>query len=156
MTKLKKILRTVLLKSQSIKWYLTMQVRFKKEKKRSDGNGGTQPPWTLPCCLKSRWFGSLQDSNKKILTSFLKYQRQGSNWTLDNIGLTINVANLYEDQVSFRSQSNWGQTKQLLTYRIKMRSVSHGQSYQHYIQQGGTHNAYRSTHSMLKSWTLVI
>ena len=31
--KVKKILRTVLLKIQSVKWYLTMQVRFKKEKK---------------------------------------------------------------------------------------------------------------------------
>lgn len=28
---------------------------------------------------------SLKDSNKKTMTSFLEYQRQGSNWTLDKI-----------------------------------------------------------------------
>lgn len=34
---------------------------------------------------------SLEDSNKKILTSFLENQRKGSNWTLDKIiGHTVN------------------------------------------------------------------
>lgn len=56
--KVKKILRAVLLKRQSVKWYLTMQARFKKRKERSDGNGGTPFTWTLSCCLKSRRFGT--------------------------------------------------------------------------------------------------
>ena len=84
-----------------------MQVRFKKEKK--DQTETVEPNLHGRCHVALKVDDleqSLQDSNKKILTSFLKYQRQGSNWTLDNIGLTINVANLYEDQVSFRSQSN--------------------------------------------------
>ena len=157
--KVKKILRTVLLKRQSIKWYLIMQVRFKKEKK--DRTETVEPHFHGRCHVALKVDDleqSLQDSNKKIMTSFLEYQRQGSNWTLDKVmGLTINVAkykplrgsNFIPLPIKLRAK------KQLLTYRIKMRSVSNGQSYQHYTQQGGTHNAYRSTHSMLKSWTLV-
>lgn len=46
-----------MLKSQNVKWYLTMQVRFNKRKDRSDGNCGALFSWTLSYCLKSRGFG---------------------------------------------------------------------------------------------------
>lgn len=37
---------------------------------------------------------SIKDSSKTVMTSFLEYQRQGSNWTLDKIILlTLNIAN---------------------------------------------------------------
>lgn len=92
--KIKKILRVVLLKRQSVKWYLTMQARFKKEKK--DQTETVEPHFHGRCHVALKVDDleqSLQDSNKKIMTSFLEYQRQGSNWTLDKvIGLTLNVA----------------------------------------------------------------
>lgn len=52
------ILRAAMLKSRIVKWYLTMQVRFKKRKERSDGNCGALLSWRLSYCLKSRGFGS--------------------------------------------------------------------------------------------------
>lgn len=92
--KIKKILRAVLLKRQSVKWYLAMQARFKKEKK--DQTETTEPHFHGRCHIALKVDDleqSLQESIKKIMTSFLEYQRQGSNWTLDKvIGLTLNVA----------------------------------------------------------------
>ena len=83
-----------MLKRQSIKWYLIMQVRFKKEKK--DQTETVEPHFHGRCHVALKVDDleqSLQDSDKKIMTSFLEYQRQGSNWTLDKVmGLTINVA----------------------------------------------------------------
>jgi hypothetical protein len=89
-----KILRTVLMKRQNVKWYLTMQARFKKEKK--DQTEKVEPHFHGRChvALKAEDLEqSLRDSIKKIMTSFLEYQRQGSNWILDKVmGLTLNVA----------------------------------------------------------------
>lgn len=89
-----KILRTVLLKRQNVKWYLTLQARFKKEKK--DKMELVEPYFHGRCHIALKvedLVQSLRDSNKKIMTSFLEYQRQGSNWTLDKIiGLTLNIA----------------------------------------------------------------
>lgn len=71
-----------------------MQVRFKKEKK--DQTEMVEPYFHGRChiALKVEDFEqSIIDSNKKIMPSFLEYQRQGSNWTLDKIiGLTLNIA----------------------------------------------------------------
>ena len=92
--KVKKTLKAVLLKRQSVKWYLTMQVRFIKEKKDQTETVESHFHGRCHVALKLEDLEqSLQDSNKKIMTSFLEYQRQGSNWTLDKvIGLTLNVA----------------------------------------------------------------
>ena len=84
-----------MLKRQSIKWYLIMQVRFKKEKK--DQTETVEPHFHGRCHVALKVDDleqSLQDSDKKIMTSFLEYQRQGSNWTLDKVigGLTLNYA----------------------------------------------------------------
>jgi hypothetical protein len=71
-----------------------MQVRFTKEKK--DATETVEPYFHGKChvALKMEDLDkSLQESNKKIMTSFLEYQREGSNWTLDKvIELSLNVA----------------------------------------------------------------
>lgn len=71
-----------------------MQVRFKKEKK--DQTEIVEPYFHERCHIAIKVEAleqSIKDSNKKIMTSFLEYQRQGSNWTFDKIiGLTLNIA----------------------------------------------------------------
>lgn len=83
-----------MLKRRSVKWYLTMQARFKKEKK--DQTETVEPHFHGRChvALKVEYLEkSLQDSSKKTMTSFLDYPRQGSNWILNKVvGLTLNVA----------------------------------------------------------------
>lgn len=89
-----KILRAALLKRQNVKWYVTMQVRFKKEKKDQTKMVESYFHGRCHIALKIEDLEqSKKDSNKKIMTSFLLYQRQGSNRTIDKIiGLTLNIA----------------------------------------------------------------
>lgn len=71
------MLRAVLLKRKTVKWYLTMQARFIKEKKNQTET--VEPHFHGRChvALKVEDLEqSFQDSNKKIMTSFLEYQRQ--------------------------------------------------------------------------------
>ena len=68
--------------------------RFKKEKDQTETG---EPLFHGRCHVALKVDDleqSLQNSNKKIMTSFLDYQRQSSNWTLDKvtcIGLTLNI-----------------------------------------------------------------
>ena len=70
----------------SIKWYLSLQVQFSKPK--GDTKEQVSPHFRGNCqiSLKSANIEeNLQDSIKKIHSSFIEYQRQGSNWTLDKV-----------------------------------------------------------------------
>ena len=70
----------------SIKWYLSLQVQFSKPK--GDTKEQVSPHFRGNCqiSLKSADIEeNLQDSIKKIHSSFIEYQRQGSNWTLDKV-----------------------------------------------------------------------
>ena len=70
----------------SIKWYLSLQVQFSKP--NGDTKEQVSPHFRGNCqiSLKSADIEeNLQDSIKKIHSSFIEYQRQGSNWTLDKV-----------------------------------------------------------------------
>ena len=70
----------------SMKWYLSIQIYFSKPKRE------TMEQVTLHFCgncqiaLKAEDIDeNLQELIKKMYSSFLEYQRQGSNWSLDKI-----------------------------------------------------------------------
>ena len=77
-----------------VKWYLSIQVQFKKEKKEEIET--VEPHFRGNCqiALKPEDIQKgVEDSVKKIHTSFAEYQRQGSNWSLDHvINVTLNMA----------------------------------------------------------------
>ena len=78
------------LEKGSVKWFLSVQVCFKREDKTAE------PVFRGHCqiALKPDEIESgFQNSVPKIYKSFTEYQREGSNWTLDHvINLTLNVA----------------------------------------------------------------
>ena len=70
----------------SIKWYLSLQVQFSKPKGEITEQVSPRFRGNCQIFLKSADIEeSLQDSIKKIHSSFIVYQRQGSYWTLDKV-----------------------------------------------------------------------
>ena len=70
----------------SIKWYLSLQVQFSKPKGEITEQVSPHFRGNCQISLKSSDIEeSLQDSIRKIHSSFIEYQRQGSNWTLDKV-----------------------------------------------------------------------
>ena len=84
--KIRSILKEELKKRQRIKFYITMQVRLTKTK----GNQVElmEPFFHGRCHVllkKEDIEESIRESMKKIFTSFLEFQREGSNWSLDKL-----------------------------------------------------------------------
>ena len=70
----------------SVKWYLSIQVQFKKDK--NDRLETVEPHFRGKCQMAIKpedIADGFQESVKKIHTSFTEYQRQGSNWVLDHV-----------------------------------------------------------------------
>ena len=89
--KIRSLLREALKNRLRIKFYLTLQVRFNKIK--GDQVQTTAPFFHGKChvVLKKEDIDfALRESLKKIFTSFLEYQREGSNWALDKV-LGVNI-----------------------------------------------------------------
>ena len=91
---IRKILKEELKKRRMLKFYITIQVRFTKNK--GDQVEITQPYFHGKChiLLKTEDMeGAIRESFKKIINSFIEYQREGSNWTLDKVlGVNIHTA----------------------------------------------------------------
>ena len=87
------LLREELKKRLRIKFYITLQVRFNKIK--GDQVQTTDPFFHGRCHVvlkKEDIEFSLRESMKKIFTSFLEYQREGSNWALDKVlGVNLHI-----------------------------------------------------------------
>ncbi|XP_033761654.1 uncharacterized protein LOC117343421 [Pecten maximus] len=69
-----------------VKWYLSIQVQFSKPK--GEKVERVTPHFRGKCqiSLKSEDLdGAMKESIKKIYSSFIEYQMQGSNWTLDKV-----------------------------------------------------------------------
>ena len=74
------------LKQYGIKWYLSLQVQFTKPK--GEITEQVTPHFRGNCQIGLKEADieeGLQKSIKKIYSSFIEYQRQGSNWTLDKV-----------------------------------------------------------------------
>ena len=72
---------------RGIKWYMNVQIKLVKYK--ADGKEETATPHFRSYCqssVNSRDFETqIQDSFNKIISSFIKFEREGSGWTLDEI-----------------------------------------------------------------------
>ncbi|KAK3103044.1 hypothetical protein FSP39_016008 [Pinctada imbricata] len=92
---IRSLLKKALLKRRGMKVYITMQVRFSKQ--RGDQVETTDPFFHGRChiILKMEDIDmAIKESMKKIMTSFVEYQREGSNWSLDKVlEININIAN---------------------------------------------------------------
>ncbi|CAG2200908.1 unnamed protein product [Mytilus edulis] len=77
-----------------LKWYLSMKVKMSRRKE--DAIETAEPHFRGKCqtSLKLEDIDAgLKESIKKMYTSFIEYQRQGSNWTVDKVvDLTIHMA----------------------------------------------------------------
>ena len=91
---IRKILKEELRKRRMFKFYITIQVRFTKNK--GDQVEITQPYFHGKCHILLKTEdkeGAIRESFKKIINSFIEYQREGSNWTLDKVlGVNIHTA----------------------------------------------------------------
>jgi len=77
-----------------IKWYLSMKIKMSRRKE--DENETAEPHFRGKCqtslTIEDTDEG-LKESIKKMYTSFIEFQRQGSNWTIDKVvNLTIHMA----------------------------------------------------------------
>lgn len=90
---IRRILKEELAKRRRIKFYLTLQVRFTKT--RGDQVETAEPFFHGRCHIvlkKEDIETALRESIMKIVNSFLEYQREGSNWTLDKVlGVNIHI-----------------------------------------------------------------
>ena len=89
--KIRLILKDEIKKRQRIKFYITLQVRFTKNK----GNQTeiTEPYFHGKChaLLKVEDMEeAIRESFMKIINLFIEYQREGSNWTLDKV-ISVNI-----------------------------------------------------------------
>jgi hypothetical protein len=91
---LKDVIKKVIKERGAIKWYLSMKIKMSR---RKGDETETAEPHFLGKCQTSLKFEDidegLKESIKKMYTSFIEFQRQGSNWTIDKVvNLTIHMA----------------------------------------------------------------
>ena len=89
--KIKELLKYELKRRLQIKFHLTLQVRLTKT--RGDQVEVMEPHFHGRChiVLKTEDINeAFRESMKKILTSFMEFHRQGSNWTLDKV-TSVNI-----------------------------------------------------------------
>ena len=91
---LKDVIKQAIKERGGIKWYLSMRIKMIRRKGEEIE---TAEPHFRGKCQKSLKFEDidegLRESIKKMLNSFIEYQRQGSNWTVDTVvDLTVHMA----------------------------------------------------------------
>ncbi|VDI26481.1 Hypothetical predicted protein [Mytilus galloprovincialis] len=82
----KEIIKFKIKERGGIKWYLSMKVKMSRRK--GDDVETAEPHFRGRCqtSLKLEDIDAgLKESIKKMYTSFIEYQRQGSNWTVDKV-----------------------------------------------------------------------
>ncbi|VDI51060.1 Hypothetical predicted protein [Mytilus galloprovincialis] len=82
----KEIIKFKIKERGGIKWYLSMKVKMSRRK--GDDVETAEPHFRGKCqtSLKLEDIeAGLKESIKKMYTSFIEYQRQGSNWTVDKV-----------------------------------------------------------------------
>ena len=75
-------------KFRGVKWYICAKVRMIKP--RPDGNEVATPHFRSICTRSTREDSiddQLDESISKVKSSFLEFQRDGSGWLLDEVGL---------------------------------------------------------------------
>ncbi|CAG2228524.1 CHT1 [Mytilus edulis] len=106
----KNVIKRKIKERGGLKWYLSMKVKMSRRKE--DAIETAEPHFRGKCqtSLKLEDIDAgLKESIKKMYTSFIEYQRQGSNWTVDKVvDLTIHMARYrpLKAQVIFHFQSN--------------------------------------------------
>ncbi|CAG2208278.1 unnamed protein product [Mytilus edulis] len=90
----KNVIKRKIKEKGRLKWYLSMKVKMSRRKE--DAIETAEPHFRGKCqtSLKLEDIDvGLKESIKKMYTSFIEYQRQGSNWTVDKVVyLTIHMA----------------------------------------------------------------
>ncbi|VDI45839.1 Hypothetical predicted protein [Mytilus galloprovincialis] len=90
----KNVIKRKIKERGGLKWYLSMKVKMSRRKE--DAIETAEPHFRGKCqtSLKLEDIDAgLKESIKKMYTSFIEYQRQGSNWTVDKVvDLTIHMA----------------------------------------------------------------
>ena len=90
----KDVIKRTIKERGGIKWYLSIKIKMSRRK--GDEVETADPHFRGKCqtCLKFEDVDEgLKESIKKIYTSFIEYQRQGSNWTVEKVvDLTIHMA----------------------------------------------------------------
>lgn len=90
----KEIIKFKIEERGGIKWYLSMKVKMSRRK--GDDVETAKPHFRGKCQTGLKFEDideGLKESIKTMYTSFIEYQRQGSNWTVDKVmNLTIHMA----------------------------------------------------------------
>ena len=91
---LKDVIKQAIKERGGIKWYVSMRIKMSRRKEEEIE---TAEPHFRGKCQTSLKFEDidegLRESIKKMFNSFIEYQRQGSNWTVDKVvDLTVHMA----------------------------------------------------------------
>ncbi|XP_041351368.1 uncharacterized protein LOC121370296 [Gigantopelta aegis] len=90
----KKVLKQAIKDRGELKWYLTIKVKMSRRK--GEVVETVEPHFRGKCQTSLKFEDpdeGMKESIKKIYTSFIEFQRQGSNWTVDKVvDLTIHMA----------------------------------------------------------------
>lgn len=107
-------LRIALQLKRHTTWYQAWYVQFTKEKKDHTEAGKQHVSLGISYSTQNEDLEKcLRKSKKKIIISFLEYQKGGNNLKLNTfIEMKINVANASKNLVSFLPQSNKKRKKQ--------------------------------------------
>ena len=91
---LKDVIKKAIKERGAIKWYLPIKITMSRRK--GDENETAEPHFRGKCQTRLKFEDineRLKESIKKMYTSFIEFQRQGSNWTIDKVvNLTIHMA----------------------------------------------------------------
>ncbi|XP_071085832.1 uncharacterized protein [Haliotis cracherodii] len=82
----KSILKKAVTEKGAMKWYLAIKVKMTR--RRGDMIDTAEPVFRGKCQTALKWEDleeGMRGSIKKIYTSFIEYQREGSNWTVDKV-----------------------------------------------------------------------
>ena len=83
---LKDVIKQAIKERGGIKWYLSKKVKMTRRK--GEENEKTEPHFRGKCQTSLKFEDideGMKESIKKIYNSFIEFQRQGSNWTIDKM-----------------------------------------------------------------------
>ena len=90
----KTVLKNAIRERGAVKWYMSMKVKMSR--KQGDKTETVEPHFRGKCQTALKWEDLdevMQESIKKVYSSFIEYQRRGSNWTVEYVvDLTIHMA----------------------------------------------------------------
>jgi hypothetical protein len=105
---LKDVIKKAIKERGAIHWYLSMKIKMSRRK--GDETETAEPHFRGKCQISPKFEDideGLKDSIKKMYTSFIESQRQGSNWTINKVvNLTIHMARFRTLKVISHCQSN--------------------------------------------------